>query len=97
MIQSASTSPHERYMHVMPQTLPHFYDVDWVQLSQVPSSYTQPQRTTGYTTQPRPMSTEKIVPLAPFANAGPPGVHFYPTPVQNSLAYPANWPRARRV
>lgn len=49
--------------------------------------------------------SESPIPSAPFANAGPPGVHFYPTPVQRSTSvYPAhqyqhqqhhNWSRGR--
>ncbi|KAG9223490.1 hypothetical protein PLEOSDRAFT_1111204 [Pleurotus ostreatus PC15] len=58
----------------------------------------QPRRS-----QPEEYDERSPIPSAPFANAGPPGVHFYPTPVQqqqrvnpNYVPQGANWTRGRQ-
>ncbi|KAF9467009.1 cyclin-domain-containing protein [Collybia nuda] len=93
VVQSASTSPHEHHMHVTSYTLPHFHDTQWSRPPNMSTPSFNPQPTTRYTSQKT--ITESPIPSAPFANAGPPGVHFYPTPIQNSSAYPPNWSRGR--
>lgn len=92
VVQSASTSPHEHHVHVTSHTLPHFHDTQWSQ----PRNHT-------YTFQPAPrypsqaVASESPIPSAPFANAGPPGVHSYPTPIQNTAVFPPNyWSRGRQ-
>ncbi|KAF5376866.1 hypothetical protein D9615_007265 [Tricholomella constricta] len=99
VVQSASTSPHEHHMRVTSYTLPHFHDTQWSRplntslpvLEPLPPLTTSTSRYSSQT-----ITTESPVPSAPFANAGPPGVHFYPTPVQNASVYPSNWSRGRR-
>ncbi|KAF8060779.1 cyclin-domain-containing protein [Lyophyllum atratum] len=99
VVQSASTSPHESHMHPTSHTLPHFH-TQWTRppTTSVPSF--EPSTTSTSASAPRYLSqtvtTESPVPSAPFANAGPPGVQFYPTPVENSSVYPHNWSRGRR-
>lgn len=94
VVQSASTSPHDMHMHmnVTPQALPHFHDNVWARPPVAAHSYPPPQPETRF--QLSQERAESTVPSAPFANAGPPGVHFYPTPVQSSSSvYPHNWSR----
>ncbi|EJF55937.1 hypothetical protein DICSQDRAFT_94236 [Dichomitus squalens LYAD-421 SS1] len=80
VVQSASTSPYEAHSHVaapqlvlppfseVSQGLQHVNDVQVTERTQLPPIHveTQPQHTSS-------------IPSAPFANAGPPGVHFYST------------------
>ena len=82
VVQSASASPYEVHSHVVhaPQpVLPPSSEVSqgWQQAADVPMAET---------TQLPPIQVEQqvhhhgsIVPSAPFANAGPPGVQFYST------------------
>ncbi|KAG6865822.1 hypothetical protein C0991_011441 [Blastosporella zonata] len=109
IVQSASTSPHEHHHHHPNphlHSLPHFHDTQWSrppmfrqqqqQLPQTPVSVRYPAPPQ----QQQQQHVESPVPSAPFANAGPPGVQFYPTPVvQNSSSLyppPASWARGRR-
>lgn len=94
VVQSASTSPHDHHMHVTSHTLPHFHDTQWFRPSNSAAPMFDSQPVSRYHSQSVP--TESPVPSAPFANAGPPGVHFYPTPVQNTLVYPPNWSKGHR-
>lgn len=101
MVQSATTSPHDVHMHVTPPTLPHFHETMW---HRPPPSAPLPPVASG--PPPSYQSEEVYSPIqaAPFANAGPPGIHFYPTPLQRSSSvYPAQqyqpqqtWSRARQ-
>ncbi|KAG6909085.1 hypothetical protein DXG01_002066 [Tephrocybe rancida] len=100
VVQSASTSPHEHHAHAA-HSLPHFHDTQWSRPPQyetlAPPPQTPAPATVRYTAQQ--MDSESPVPSAPFANAGPPGVQFYPTPVvqnSSSLYPPPNWTRGRR-
>ncbi|KAG6873269.1 hypothetical protein C0995_001043 [Termitomyces sp. Mi166 len=78
---------------VHPYSLPHFHDMQWTRPSQYqhqhhhvqPAAYPQQQQ----------VDTESPVPSAPFANAGPPGVQFYPTPVQGASSI-YGWGARRR-
>ncbi|GLB36793.1 putative cyclin [Lyophyllum shimeji] len=99
VVQSARTSPHECHMHVTSDNIP-YYHAQWTRppTTSVPSY--EPSTNPTAATAPRYVSqmatTESPVPSAPFANAGPPGVQFYPTPAQNSSVYTPNWSRGRR-
>ncbi|KAF9007846.1 cyclin-domain-containing protein [Cyathus striatus] len=112
VVQSASTSPHDLHINVTSHGLPHFHDNVWAR-PPVASSYSYNPPAPQPLQQPHPQRqqqqqpsmpgyspqgfSESPVPAAPFANAGPPGVHFYPTPVQTSSSvYPHNWSRSRR-
>ncbi|RDB27298.1 Cyclin-U4-3 [Hypsizygus marmoreus] len=96
VIQSASTSPHEHHMHVTSHySLPHFHDTQWSRPPNTSLPSFEPLPPLRYTST-QTVTTESPVPSAPFANAGPPGVHFYPTPVQTSSVYPPNWATRER-
>lgn len=91
VVQSASTSPHDHHVHVTSHALPHFHDTQWSHPRNI------------YAFQPAPrypsqaVASESPIPSATFANAGPPGVHSYPTPVQNTSVFPPNyWSRGRQ-
>ncbi|TFK68512.1 hypothetical protein BDN72DRAFT_769214 [Pluteus cervinus] len=91
VVQSASTSPHDVHMHVAPPALPHFHETAWTRPP--PRSAPLPPVTTGpppsyHQVEERYYAQESPIPAAPFANAGPPGIHVYPTPMQRSV-YPA--------
>ncbi|KAF8637773.1 hypothetical protein AX17_002582 [Amanita inopinata Kibby_2008] len=103
VIQSASTSPHEMHVNFTSRnygqtSLPHFNDMVWSQppvvTAPVPAIATS-SLYDSYAQQQRNQKTkgESPIPSATFANAGPPGVHFYPTPVQRSYSIypPINW------
>ncbi|KAG6844875.1 hypothetical protein H0H87_002820 [Tephrocybe sp. NHM501043] len=112
VVQSASTSPHEMHYHLLHHAqpvLPHFHDTRWSRLPPVqqrtPATvrYAAPTTTTQVQQQQQQQQqhVESPVPSAPFANAGPPGVQFYPTPVvqSDSSLYPplnSDWARGRR-
>ncbi|KAI0638916.1 cyclin-domain-containing protein [Trametes polyzona] len=84
VVQSASTSPYEMPVSLpAPQhTLPPFSEVSqgWADANGVPIAETAqlPPIHIEQHSQPQPQ-THTAVPSAPFANAGPPGVHFYST------------------
>ncbi|PFH46486.1 hypothetical protein AMATHDRAFT_51008 [Amanita thiersii Skay4041] len=92
-------------------SLPHFHEMNWsrppIAATQSSSStltsydtYAQQQQTQTHQSQTqKPTSGKSPVPSAPFANAGPPGVHFYPTPVQRTYSiYPQNgWSSSSRT
>lgn len=88
-IQSASASPRDVHMrHAPAATLPHFHDTAWTRqaVSAATAFY------------PSPVDhRQSPTPSAPFANAGPPGIHFYPTPSQQaSPIHYTNWHRGRQ-
>jgi hypothetical protein len=96
-VQSATSSPRDVHMNLPPPTLPHFHDTFWhLQPNTAPASH--------YDRQYEPVTTQQLgtsVPSAPFANAGPPGVQFYATPMQRQQSSPShysyhNWSRNRR-
>jgi hypothetical protein len=93
-IQSASASPHDVHVNVASHALPSFPDTLWTrQPVTAPRSSIDTQTETRY---PYPGGfTESPIPSAPFANAGPPGVQFYSTPVKHSPPYGHNWSRNR--
>ncbi|KAM6497712.1 Cyclin domain containing protein [Amanita muscaria] len=111
VVQSASTSPHEMHVNFASRnygqqqrsdSLPHFNDTAWKRPPVVaaPGHHQTPSLPAHHSTT----TGESPVPFAPFANAGPPGFHFYPTPMQRTYElYPphVNWPltasRSQRV
>lgn len=114
-VQSASASPHDVHMTIPHHPLPRFHDFAWSRQrspmapNYVPSapppyheidssSQQQQQHYQHYRTHSQEFSDSPI-PSAPFANAGPPGVQFYPTPVvhRSSPVYPHNWSRGRQL
>ncbi|KAF8883839.1 cyclin-domain-containing protein [Infundibulicybe gibba] len=105
VVQSASASPHDIHMNVTSHSLPHFHDTVWSRPSVSVAAHPYPQHQHIHQPQPEPVHyypsqefSGSPIPSAPFANAGPPGVHFYPTPVQRSSSVypPPNWSRSRR-
>ncbi|KAJ4485245.1 cyclin-domain-containing protein [Lentinula aciculospora] len=72
-VQSASTSP--VHITVVTPTLPHFHDTNWTR---------QPAYTTAHDQHTQPPLPPHLLASAPFANAGPPGFQFCPTPEQGS-------------
>ncbi|KAG1855970.1 hypothetical protein F4604DRAFT_1799664 [Suillus subluteus] len=88
-IQSESVSPYEIHVDVRAVPLPHLHDAVWSRKLARPPSY-------GESSLQLPPLRENAVPSAPFANAGPPGVHFYSASSQReSPAYPYNWSYGR--
>ncbi|KAG2135700.1 cyclin-domain-containing protein [Suillus cothurnatus] len=88
-IQSESVSPYEIHVDVRAVPLPHIHDAVWSRKLARPPSY-------GESSLQLPPLRENAVPSAPFANAGPPGVHFYSASSQReSPAYPYNWSYGR--
>ncbi|KAF9231602.1 cyclin-domain-containing protein [Melanogaster broomeanus] len=81
-VQSASVSPHETHVN-------HISDVIWSRkLTVAPPCKVSPSDGS----LQLPPLRENAVPFAPFANAGPPGVHFYATSSRRgSPVYPYNW------
>ncbi|KAL4069089.1 cyclin-domain-containing protein [Scleroderma citrinum] len=102
-VQSASVSPHETHLSITPRhpSLPHLHDAIWARkLTSVdtPLTRTHMKRTSpvdGDLSLQLPPLRENgcgVVPSAPFANAGPPGVHFYATtPARGSPVYPSSY------
>ncbi|KIM52134.1 hypothetical protein SCLCIDRAFT_1223999 [Scleroderma citrinum Foug A] len=101
VVQSASVSPHETHLGISARqpSLPHLHDVIWARklsLAGTPHVYTQTKRASpvdrDQSLQLPPLRENRcgVVPSAPFANAGPPGVHFYATtPARGSPVYPS--------
>ncbi|KAI0045731.1 hypothetical protein FA95DRAFT_1521155 [Auriscalpium vulgare] len=94
VVQSASASPHESHTHMtaLPPVLPPPSHSAWAPAppAQYDAYYSQP-----YAQEP---VQEGAVPSAPFANAGPPGVHYYyPTPAPQRSSPDAYWRRGRRI
>ncbi|KAG9314762.1 cyclin-domain-containing protein [Chiua virens] len=91
-IQSASVSPHDSHLNVRQAPLPHITDAIWSRkLLQVP-----PYISPADSSLQLPPLRENVVPSAPFANAGPPGVHFYASSSRRgSPLYPYNWSYGR--
>lgn len=91
-VQSASVSPHESHLNVRQAPLPHITDAIWSRkLPDVP-----PYISPADSSLQLPPLRENVVPSAPFANAGPPGVHFYASSSQRgSPVYPYNWSYGR--
>lgn len=88
-IQSESVSPYEIHVDVRAVPLPHLHDAVWSRKLARPPSY-------GESSLQLPPLRENAVPSAPFANAGPPGVHFYSASSQReSPVYPYNWSYGR--
>ncbi|KAF8621844.1 hypothetical protein AX15_007464 [Amanita polypyramis BW_CC] len=113
VVQSASTSPHEMHVNLRSRnygqtTLPHFNDIVWTRPPMVAAptpvsatviSYDSYAHHTQAMQSHEATPTENSpVPSAPFANAGPPGVQFYPTPVHKSYSIypPINWSTTSR-
>ncbi|KAI0358891.1 hypothetical protein OH77DRAFT_1420377 [Trametes cingulata] len=83
VVQSASTSPYEMHAHVPPPqpVLPPFSEVSqgWTDANGMPVAETA-QLPPIHVEHPHSQhQSQAAVPSAPFANAGPPGVHFYST------------------
>lgn len=99
VVQSASTSPYEMHVNFTSRnygqtTLPHFNDTVWTKPPVVTAPAPPYDSYTQQTRGRKVVSTgDSPVPSAPFANAGPPGVQFYPTPLHKSYSiYPSiNW------
>ncbi|KAI9566960.1 cyclin-domain-containing protein [Boletus coccyginus] len=91
-IQSASVSPHQSQLNVRQAPLPHINDAIWSRkLPEVP-----PYISPADSSLQLPPLRENVVPSAPFANAGPPGVHFYTSSSQRgSPLYPYHWSYGR--
>lgn len=88
-IQSESVSPYEIHVDVRAVPLPHLHDAVWSRKLARPPSYSE-------NSLQLPPLRENAVPSTPFANAGPPGVHFYSTSSQReSPVYPYNWSYGR--
>ncbi|KAH7884119.1 cyclin-domain-containing protein [Phlebopus sp. FC_14] len=91
-VQSASVSPHDTHMNIRQAPLPHIHDAIWAR-KRPSSSYSVSPADSSLQLPPL---RENAVPSAPFANAGPPGVHFYaPSHHQASSVYPYNWSYGR--
>ncbi|KII86254.1 hypothetical protein PLICRDRAFT_31192 [Plicaturopsis crispa FD-325 SS-3] len=92
-IQSASASPHDVRMTIAPPSLPHFRDMAWRAADD-----TSPYEYSPEVRHLAPVSASPV-PSAPFANAGPPGVQFYATPVHRDSAVNNvyDWSRGRRL
>ncbi|KAG8220195.1 cyclin-domain-containing protein [Butyriboletus roseoflavus] len=89
-IQSASVSP-QSHLSVRQVPLPHIKDAIWSRKLQLP-----PYISPADNSLQLPPLRENVVPSAPFANAGPPGVHFYASSSQRgSPVYPYNWTYGR--
>jgi hypothetical protein len=97
-IQSASTSPHHSSV-TLPPVLPSHTAVSWTRNT----ASAAVSHELGYTrgvevSEPLPglrEATHGLVLLAPFANAGPPGVQYhYPTPAYSPDYH---WRRGRRL
>jgi len=92
-IQSASVSPHESHLNVRQIPLPHLNDALWSRKLPKVLPYISPADSS----LQLPPLRENMVPSAPFANAGPPGVHFYASSSQRaSPVYPYNWSYGRK-
>ncbi|KAI0271676.1 cyclin-domain-containing protein [Gloeopeniophorella convolvens] len=91
-IQSASTSPHDPSV-TLPPVLQHSQDGPWTRHTSGAAASYDPGYARGFEAQE---ATNGSVPLAPFANAGPPGVHsyHYPTPAYSPDYH---WRRGRRL
>jgi len=97
-IHSASTSPHHSSV-TLPPVLPSNATVSWSRNTAGAAVSHDPCYTRGGEVQESlPGLREAMngsVPLAPFANAGPPGVHYhYPTPAYSPDYH---WRRGRRL
>ncbi|KIJ58778.1 hypothetical protein HYDPIDRAFT_102039 [Hydnomerulius pinastri MD-312] len=92
-VQSASVSPHETHMNVRQAPLPHIHDAIWSR--KLPIALPHNCSPADSSLQLPPLR-ENVVPSAPFANAGPPGVQFYATSShRGSPMYPYNWSYGR--
>ncbi|KAH7925695.1 hypothetical protein BV22DRAFT_1088581 [Leucogyrophana mollusca] len=92
-VQSASVSPHDVHMHVRQVPLPHIQDAVWSRKVMPTAPVYSPSDDNSLQLPPL---RENIVPSAPFANAGPPGVQFYTSSSQRgSPVYPYNWSYGR--
>ncbi|KAG6334329.1 hypothetical protein ID866_4764 [Astraeus odoratus] len=99
-VQSASVSPHEAHtgIDVRQPSLPHLQDAIWARklpsavppAAARPATHVYPHSKMSPAERDRslqlpPLRENGAVPSAPFANAGPPGVHFYTvTPCQQA-------------
>jgi len=111
VVQSASVSPHETHLGISARqpSLPHLHDAIWARKLSLagtgtPHVCTQTKRASpadrDRSLQLPPLRENRcgVVPSAPFANAGPPGVHFYATtPMRGSPVYlsPYAWTYGR--
>ncbi|KAH9994445.1 hypothetical protein BJV77DRAFT_1059980 [Russula vinacea] len=98
-IHSASTSPHHHSCVTLPPVLPSNAAVSWTRHTAVPAVSHDSNYTRGGEVQESlpglREATNGSVLLAPFANAGPPGVHYhYPTPAYSPDYH---WRRGRRL
>ncbi|KAH7906956.1 cyclin-domain-containing protein [Hygrophoropsis aurantiaca] len=91
-VQSASVSPHEIHMNIRQVPLPHIQDAVWSRKFMCTAPAYSPS---GDNSLQLPPLRENIVPSAPFANAGPPGVQFYTSNQRGSPVYPYNWSYGR--
>ncbi|KAK2464867.1 hypothetical protein APHAL10511_002943 [Amanita phalloides] len=95
VVQSASTSPHEMHVNFTSRnygqaTLPHFNDTTWTRPPASASYDLYAHHTQALQSRKVTSTGDSPVPSAPFANAGPPGVQFYPTPLHKSYSiYPS--------
>ncbi len=97
-IHSASTSPHHSSVTLPPVLLPNV-TVSWSRNTAAPAVSHDTSYTRGGEVQESlpglREATNGSIPLAPFANAGPPGVHYhYPTPAYSPDYH---WRRGRRL
>lgn len=97
-IQSASASPHHSCV-TLPPVLPSHTAVSWTRTSVGAAVSHDPNYTRGVEVQESlpglREATNGSVLLAPFANAGPPGVQYhYPTPAYSPDYH---WRRGRRL
>jgi len=102
-IQSASVSPHEVHINFRQAPLPHLYDAVWSRKLQVPPvpvyNHSPVDVDSSLHLPPLRDASMTSIPSAPFANAGPPGVHgvqYYTPPNHaSSPLYPYNWSYGR--
>ncbi|KAI0063231.1 hypothetical protein BV25DRAFT_1915551 [Artomyces pyxidatus] len=93
VVQSASASPNDPSRMTAQPPYPHAQDSAW--------SHAPVQHDTYFsrpcTQEPVHRAAESAALSAPFANAGPPGVHYYPTPAPHRSSPEDYWRRGRRL
>ncbi|KAI0078529.1 hypothetical protein K474DRAFT_1660340 [Panus rudis PR-1116 ss-1] len=94
VVQSATASPHDLHANLSQSSvLPNFAEGFWHRAG-APVASTEPYQY--HYTQP---AGKGSVPAATFANAGPPGYHFYPNTAArpHSPSHQTHWPRGRQA
>lgn len=94
VVQSASTSPHDMYTTLPPVFYSH--DGPWSHHNSFAPVHSQSYGIPAPAADRHEM-VDSSVPSAPFANAGPPGVQFYPPPRPPQPSSDYYWRRGRRL